>query len=322
MLPFRPPPLLRSRHVQTIFATSGPRRLLRRKTWRALRRRAREVILDAGEGVRLSGLLSRHEDRPRDLVTLIHGWEGSGNSLYVLSLAGHLFNQGFDVFRLHLRDHGKSHALNREPFTCTRLGEAVAALAAIDRQCAHPRHFLVGFSLGGNFSLRMALHAPAAGVALAKVVAICPVILPHLTMEDLEAGFFLYHAYFLHKWKRSLRRKLALFPDLGYGEALRARHSLRSMNEYFVPHLTEFEKPIDYFMGYTIADDVLSGLAVPSHIIAAADDPVIDIRHLDRLARPPCLSVEITPHGGHCGFIKNFRMASWADERICEILRG
>ncbi len=327
MPPFRPPLLLCSRHVQTISATTGPRRLLRRSTWKALRRHAREVILDAGEGVRLSGLFSGHKDASgdvgtRDLVTIIHGWEGSGDSLYVLSAAGYLFSQGFDVLRLHLRDHGKSHALNREPFTCTRLREAVAALGAANRAFPHRRHFLVGFSLGGNFALRMALHAPAADIELAKVVAVCPVVLPHLTMEDLEAGFFVYHAYFLHKWKRSLRRKLALFPDLGYGEALQTRHSLRAMNEYFVPHLTELTRPIDYFMGYAIADGVLAGLAVPSHIIAAADDPVIDVRHFDRLARPPCLSLEITPHGGHCGFIKNFRMDSWADERIAEILKG
>jgi len=92
------------------------------------------------------------------------------------------------------------------------------------------------------------------------------------------------------------------------------------MNDYFVPHLTEFATPLDYFMGYAIADDVLRGLTVPSHIIAAADDPVIDVRHLERLARPPCLSVEITKYGGHCGYIKNFRMQSWLDQRIAEIL--
>jgi predicted alpha/beta-fold hydrolase len=318
--PFRPPLLLRHRHIQTIFATSGPRRFLRRKTWKALRQHAQPVILDAGEGVRLAGLHSGHGDRPRDLVTIIHGWEGSAESLYVLSAAGHLFAAGFDIFRLNLRDHGKSHALNREPFTCTRLREVVQALAAVDRQCPHRRHFLVGFSLGGNFVLRMALHTPAAGIDLAKVVAICPAILPHLTMDDLERGFFLYHAYFLFKWKRSLRRKLALYPDLGYGKALHTRHSLRTMNDYFVPHLTEFATPLDYFMGYAIADDVLRGLTVPSHIIAAADDPVIDVRHLERLARPPCLSVEITKYGGHCGYIKNFRMQSWLDQRIAEIL--
>lgn len=278
------------------------------------------MILDAGEGVRLAGLHSGHGDRPRDLVTIIHGWEGSAESLYVLSAAGHLFDAGFDIFRLNLRDHGRSHALNREPFTCTRLREVVQALAAVDRQYPHRRHFLVGFSLGGNFALRVALHTPAAGIDLAKVVAICPAILPHLTMDDLERGFFLYRAYFLFKWKRSLRRKLALYPDLGYGEALRTRHSLRTMNDYFVPHLTEFATPLDYFMGYAIADDVLRGLTVPSHIIAAADDPVIDVSHLERLARPPCLSVEISKYGGHCGYIENFRMQSWLDQRIAEVL--
>jgi predicted alpha/beta-fold hydrolase len=323
MQPFRPPHLLRSRHLQTIFATSGPRRWLRRKTWRTMQKQAQEVILDAGEGVRLSGLWSGHgqaSDGPRDLVTVIHGWEGSARSLYVLSAAGTLFQQGFDVFRLHLRDHGGTHSLNFEPFTSTRLREAVMALASIDRQFLHRRHFLVGFSLGGNFALRMALHTPAAGIELAKVIAICPAILPHLTMDDLESGFFLYHRYFLYKWKRTLRRKLALFPNLGYGEALRSCKSLREMNDYFVPRFTEYAKPLDYFMGYAIAGDELARLTVPSHIIAAADDPVIDVEHLDHLARPSCLSVEVTRHGGHCGFVKNFRMESWLDERLVELL--
>ncbi len=287
-----------------------------------MQRRAQEVILDAGDGVRLTGLWSGHGDRPRDLVTILHGWEGSARSPYVLSTAGHLFQRGFDVFRLQLRDHGDSYHLNRAPFTCTRLGEAVRALASVDQQFVHERHCLVGFSLGGNFALRMALRARAGGVDLAKVVAVCPPILPHLTMEDLERGFFLYHDYFLYKWKRTLRRKLARFPDLGYGEALRTRKSLRAMNDYFVPSLTPYRKPIDYFMGYALAGDVLAALDVPAHIVAAADDPVIDVAHLEQLSRPCCLTVEVTRHGGHCGFIKNLRMQSWIDERIAELLAG
>jgi uncharacterized protein len=320
--PFHPPFLLRSRHAQTILATSGPRRWLARKTWRALEQRSREVILDAGDGVRLAGLGSVHDDGPRDLVTVIHGWEGSARSLYVLSAAGFLFERGYDVFRLHLRDHGGTHGLNREPFTCTRLGEAVQALASVHRQFPRRRHFLVGFSLGGNFALRMALQTQAAGVELAKVVAVSPPVLPHLTMDDLEKGFFLYHDYFLYKWKRTLRRKLRLFPELGYRQALRTCKSLRTMNDYFVPALTEFSKPLDYFMGYALAGDVLASLRVPAHIIAAADDPVIDVRHLESLARPDCLSIELTDHGGHCGFLENWRMQSWVDQRIAEVLEG
>lgn len=320
MPPFRPPRLLRSRHLQTIFATSGPRRLLQAHAWRAFERAAEPIVLDAGNGVRLAGLLSRHDGGPRPLVTVIHGWEGSAKSLYVRSSAAALWRAGYDVFRLQLRDHGGSFALNREPFTCTRLDEVVAALASVQRQFVRQGHFLVGFSLGGNFALRAALHAPAAGVALDKVVAVCPAILPDLIMEDLEKGFFLYRAYFLYKWKRTLRRKLRVFPELGYGQALRTRKSLRAMNDYFVPAFTEFQKPLDYFKGYTIAGDVLAGLRVPCTIIAAADDPVIDVRHVDRLARPACLTIEVSQHGGHCGFIKNWRMQSWLDDRIAELL--
>jgi predicted alpha/beta-fold hydrolase len=93
------------------------------------------------------------------------------------------------------------------------------------------------------------------------------------------------------------------------------------MNDYFVLHLTEFRTPLDYFMAYALAGDVLAGLTVPAHIIAAADDPVIDVGHLDTLARPNCLSVEVTRDGGHCGFIQSYRLDSWIDERIAQLLR-
>jgi hypothetical protein len=50
---FRPSFTLRRPHLQTILATSGPRRWLARKTWRALEQKSPEVILDSGDGVRL-----------------------------------------------------------------------------------------------------------------------------------------------------------------------------------------------------------------------------------------------------------------------------
>jgi hypothetical protein len=50
---------------------------------------------------------------------------------------------------------------------------------------------------------------------------------------------------------------------------------------------------------------------------------VINVRHLDTLAHPDCLTVEVTEHGGHCGFIESWRMQrSWVDERIAELLAG
>jgi len=73
---FRPHPLLRNRHLQSILASSGVRRLLRRPAALAAIPGAVEQILDCGDGVRLQGYYNAQQARAasRGLVVLLHGW--------------------------------------------------------------------------------------------------------------------------------------------------------------------------------------------------------------------------------------------------------
>ena len=75
------------------------------------------------------------------LAVLLHGWEGSAASLYILSLAQRLFGHGYDVVRLNLRDHGDTHHLNRDLFHSCRLSEMVGAVRRL--QADFPAHRLV-----------------------------------------------------------------------------------------------------------------------------------------------------------------------------------
>lgn len=314
--PFHPPPLLRHRHLQSVLASIGLRRPAVRRRCRAVLDRSVPRILDRGTGVRLMGLHAAHGDRPRDLAVLIHGWEGSADSLYLVSAAGHLFSRGFDVFRLNLRDHGPTHHLNRGLFHACRIDEVVDAVKTVADCLAHRHLFLGGFSLGGNFALRVAVRAPAAGIPLRRAVAVCPVLDPVRTMDVLETGPAFYHDYFLRKWRRSLRRKRELFPDLADIEDLGRFRSLREMTDAFAPGHTGFPTADAYLSGYAIVGPALSELTVPSHLILSADDPVIPADDLARLARPPALSVTVTRYGGHCGFLDHLFRESWAERRM------
>src|SRR5688500_15897236 len=144
-------------------------------------------IVDCGDGVRLLGHYSSQQAAgkapARDLAILLHGWEGSADSVYVLSLGSHLFSQGCDVFRLNFRDHGPSHHLNEDIFHSCRLDEVVGAVRSVQRSLPDKRMTVAGFSLGGNFALRVAAQAPQAGIKLARAAAVCPVLRPHSTME-------------------------------------------------------------------------------------------------------------------------------------------
>jgi predicted alpha/beta-fold hydrolase len=277
---------------------------------------SRDEIVDCGAGVRLLGHVSAQPAEPKGLVILLHGWEGSAEANYVVSVGGLLYDAGFAVFRLNFRDHGDTFALNRELFHSCRIDEVVGAVAAIATRHRAERTFVVGHSLGGNFALRAAARAPALGIELTKVVAVCPVIRPSSTMRALEDGWWAYRWYFLRRWRRSLEAKAACFPELYDFGDLRRFPTLTATTEFFATRYAGFPDLGSYLNGYAITGDALARLTVPAKIVAAADDPVIPITDLADLAASPALSIEVFARGGHCAFLEDYRLRSWVDRAV------
>jgi predicted alpha/beta-fold hydrolase len=320
--PFAPPGWLRNRHVQSILTSVVPRRWFVARRARALLAASRDVLIDCGDGVRLLG---HHAPQPTgrgDLVVLLHGWEGSAESQYVLSVASLLHAHGFATFRLNLRDHGPTHHLNPELFHSCRIAEVVGAIAEIARRFPARRLILVGYSLGGNFALRVAVRAPNAGIPLAQVVAICPVLDPAHTMARLESGIWLYRTYFVLKWRRSLLKKRRAWPDLFELDELLESRRLTAMTDQLVRRYSGYADIGSYLAGYAITGAALAALEVPCHLLTALDDPIIPAADLSRLARSRALTVETTLRGGHCGFLDSLGGASWADRRVLSLLGG
>jgi predicted alpha/beta-fold hydrolase len=295
--------------------------LLRRRA-RALLAGARREVVDCGDGVRLLGLHSAAPGESRGLAILLHGWEGSAEATYVLSVGAALHAAGFDVFRLNFRDHGNTHALNTELFHSCRIDEVVAAVRATIAAHPAPAAFVIGHSLGGNFALRVAARAPAHGIELAKVVAICPVLRPQSSLHDVETGLWIYREYFLRRWRRSLLAKAACFPDLYDFGDLRRFPTLTATTEFFVKRYTSFPDLDAYLSGYAVTGSVLSNLRVPTRLIAAADDPVIPVADLRDLASPSALRIDVLARGGHCAFLESYRLASWVDAAVLAEVGG
>jgi len=317
---FQPPWLLRNPHLQSVLSSSGLRRWLSRHRGGDVEAHAIEHILDCGEGVRLQGFHTTQRVLPdaRGLVVLLHGWEGSARSNYVLNTGARLLREGFDVFRLNFRDHGKTHHLNREIFHSCRIDEAVNAVREIASRFRTRGFALAGFSLGGNFALRVALRAPAAGIPLDYAIAVCPVISPASGLFGLEKSPWFYQSYFKHKWARSLRTKQALFPDVELFSADELKADLRGLTRSLVLRHTDFGSLENYLDGYSIAGDTLSSLRVPATILTSADDPVIPIADFRSLKLPPQVELDIAEHGGHCGFICDFSLRSFTEDYIAE----
>ena len=322
---YQPPWWARSPHVQTMLGSSPWRRQRGARLLAASGATTTAHVVDGGDGVRLQGLYSEIPGRPsRGLALLLHGWEGSTESSYMRLSAAHLLERGYAVFRLNFRDHGDSHHLNEALFHSNRIDEVVHAardIAARFRPVPDAPVVAAGYSLGGNFALRLALRAPRAGLALARVAAVCPVLDPAVTMTQMERGWRVYLRHFENKWRGSLQRKRALFPQQHDFDDRTLRLDMRQLTEWLVRRHTDFASLEAYFDAYSIAGEVLAGLAVPADILMAGDDPVIPVAEFSALRLPPNARLEMAEHGGHCGFLVNARMdgfaEAWVARRLC-----
>lgn len=318
--PFNPPFYLKNRHIQSSLNSIGPRKF--RATRLAKRMCSDTLFFTTDQGVTLKAVFDKslNADENKDaVVILIHGWEGSNQSAYMVTTANKLLNNGYDVLRLNLRDHGETQHLNKEIFNSTMTPEVADCLQLFLDERNYPSSFLVGFSLGGNFTLRIASDR-GKQLGLKTAIAICPPVDPLHASDKLSQSLFIYQKYFLYRWKKSLHKKINHFPEFDFRSELDSTKTIDDMNQQFIPRFTEFDDPVSYFNSYALTKDRLQGLEIPAHLIATSDDPIIPCEDLAKINCPDNLNIELHPLGGHCGFIKNLKGESWMESYLLRIL--
>ena len=87
------------------------------------------------------------------------------------------------------------------------------ATKAVQQQVPHSDFYLIGFSLGGNFALRVGAQAKKYNLEIKKIFSICRIMNPSNALDETEAMLKIYTAYYLRRWKIMLRKKHQLFPN-------------------------------------------------------------------------------------------------------------
>jgi predicted alpha/beta-fold hydrolase len=311
--PFLPPRLLRSAHVQTLLGSRGRQYWVNRRAADLLHASTRELV-SCSDGVQLETWCARQPGNAATVI-LIHGWLGHAGSSYVLSAGAQLWQRGFSVIRLNLRDHGGTAHLNEGLYNAARIAEVVEAITVLQQQQATGPCGLAGFSLGGNFALRVAreLQIPT--------IAVCPALDPASTMARIDLGWVGYKLFFIRKWQRHMREKQLAFPHLYQFDRAMQIRSVRELTELFVNEYSQFADTAEYLSAYTLTGTALADTAAT--IIYAEDDPVIPAADFARL--PASIDLQASRYGGHCAFVTSPARASWMDfylaDRFSEFLR-
>ena len=313
--PFNPPFWMWAGIVQTALASFR----FRKRGPNAMLDAAENVVLECEDGVRLKGSFSR-APKNKALVIFLHGWEGSQDSTYVVSCGRYIFERGASVFRLNYRDHGGSHDLNKGLFFSTCFNEVFDGVRKAARLSEGAPVYIVGFSLGGNFALRIARSLRDLAIPrLRRIFAISPVVDPWSAAPLVDANP-LYRRYFLKKWRASLRRKQILYPDLYDFDDILASKRVLAMTEKILPLYSCYARMEDYFNAYRVDPDDLSRVPVPVDIITAHDDGMIPERDIRRLTLGPGSRMIIHDHGGHNGFFQSLLGPTWYDDHIGDMI--
>ena len=313
---FQPPLFLKNAHLQTILASSK----LRTLGANIMRHVARQEIIETAEGIKLLGYLSvQNGDQAKGLVILLHGWEGSTDSTYLLRCGRSLYANGYDIFRLNFRDHGDSHHLNKGIFYAVLLEEIYQAVIQAAGFSNGRPVFLVGFSLGGNFVLRIlkkCVNVPIKN--LCHAVSISPVLNPQKSTAKIDRITYI-RKYFLAKWRRSLIKKQALFPDLYDFADVMGVKTIQALTDALLEKYSNFPTAQAYFNAYSVMGPAIEEVHTPTTIVTAEDDPIIPIKDFYDLKLNNHIRLVVHPHGGHNGFIAGFKLQSWYENMIIRL---
>src|SRR5207237_2942807 len=222
---FRPHPLLRGGHLQTIAGVYLPGNVrIDSVQQRVPLPDGDQIVLhDDGPPQRGVGVSPARTNSgqagslPYEPVgILIHGLGGTHQSGYMVRGSAKLRAKGVRVFRMDLRGCGAGMALARQPLHAGRSEDVAAALEHVSRQCPGSPIHLVGFSMGGNMALKLAGElGQQAPTYLASVMAVGPPIDLAECSRCMDRGLArVYDRTFVRNLMRHVRRQLVLVPDV------------------------------------------------------------------------------------------------------------
>ncbi len=256
-------------------------------------------------------------------VMVVHGLCGCSAAPYMLRLASRFTDQGVRVFRLNLRGCGEGVGAAKQITHAGRSGDVVAALACVAELTQQGPISAVGVSLGGNqllraFGLLGSESNDDAAVWLPRIhriAAISPPLDLKLCSDNMERRVMRpYNRFFI---RYLLERAPAALRDHPLvTEALRCLpKTMRQLDDRVTAPLGGFRDALDYYH-HTTAHRILSGIQVPTLILAASDDPIVPVACFDADARTSwsdCVRMIVTRGGGHVGFIGRGTQRHWMD---------
>jgi predicted alpha/beta-fold hydrolase len=259
------------------------------------------------------------------LVIISHGLEGDSHKPYMRGMAKAFSDNGYDVLAWNYR--GCSGEMNRQlRFYHSGATDDLNTVIKFAITQGYENINLVGFSLGGNITLK---YLGENGINILPeikkaVVFSVPMNLHSSCLKISEPDNIIYSKRFLRNLKSKVRLKAKQMPDMIKADNLHKINTLMAFDNAYTAPIHGFVDAIDY---YTKCSSLyfLEDITTETLIVNALNDPFLakDCFPIELLDGHKKVILETPTYGGHVGFTAyNKQKMYWSEQRAIAFING
>jgi len=250
------------------------------------------------------------------VLVLCHGLLGSDHASYVVRTTQHALQQGYTVIRLNFRRCGPISYLAKGLCHSGRSEDIIAVLQHLTQRYPHAHLKLIGFSQGGNITLKAAGELQNTLPQLSQVIAVCPPINIAQSAHRINLpSNRLFQQHFIKTLKTFVQRRHRQFPELGPVPNIKDHHSFWQFDDYYTAPHSGFKNVHDYYQQAS-SQPYLGNIHCQTEILFSEDDPIVDSSCLETMTLPNNIHITKTRYGGHMGYFQIKHMltiSKWLD---------
>jgi len=309
---YKPSLLFKNKHFNTAYRTLFSKGQVNFKRNR--------LELNDGDFIDLD-ISSKNADK---LVIAIHGLEGSSESSYILSLTNVLNEHNFDVIAINLR--GCSGEQNRllSSYHSGKTKDLATVIEYINNEYNYKEIHIVGYSLGGNLTLKYMGEENVSSMVKSAVGVSVPCSLKDTAIQMNSMSNRLYLNKFLTSLEIKTLKKLEKFPDSFLTTAsIKSVKTFKDFDDLYTAPAHGFKDAEDYWL-QSSCKQFIPSITTPTLLITSLDDPFFgaECYPFQEAKNNNSFFMEATKYGGHVGFGTHLNTAknTWCEHRILSFL--
>jgi uncharacterized protein len=309
---YQVPRLFRHYHINTLYPA------LLRPTKGIDFQRVRQELPD-GDFIDLDWCFQQKKPHTHQLVVCLHGLEGNARRPYMAHIMRRFNLEGYDAVGINFR--GCSGENNRflRGYHSGWTHDLDFLINQWDKQGHYTEIVIVGFSVGGNITLKYGGEKGSAiPPSVKKLIAFsAPCDLATCSREIARPHNAFYQWQFLYTLKQKAREKNQLFPNQFDLDKVLIAKTFGGFDDHFTAPINGYRDAEDYWANASSLPH-LHNIRVPALLVNAKDDSFLSAEcfPFEIAQQHAFLHLEIPKHGGHLGFMKPDKAGFlWSEHR-------